>query len=165
LLQIKHIDDEVAVESVDNVTADFDDEVAADAACDVTADFVDEVVADAAYDVAAEFINEVAADAACNVAADFINEVAADAACDVTADFVDEVEYAQSESPKDSGSTKIALEVADLHLAPVSCVMKIVVEVCGDSLLSAVFRKSISKISVALTISATPWMLRNLGKL
>uniref|UniRef100_A0A2N9HNA6 Uncharacterized protein n=1 Tax=Fagus sylvatica TaxID=28930 RepID=A0A2N9HNA6_FAGSY len=77
----------------------------------VTADFVDEVAADAACDVAAEFINEVAADAACNVTADFINEVAADAACDVTADFVDEVEYAQSESPKDSGSTKIALEL------------------------------------------------------
>jgi hypothetical protein len=181
LLQIKHIDDEVAVESVDNVTADFDDEVAADAACNVTADFVDEVAADAACNVTADFINEVAAgaacdvtadfvdevaaDAACNVTADFINEVAADAAYDVTADFVDEVEYAQSESPKDSGSTKIALEVADLHLAPVSCVMRIVVEVCGDSLLSAVFRKSISKISVALTISATPWMLRNLGKL
>jgi hypothetical protein len=149
LLQIKHIDDEVAVESVDNVTADFDDEVAANATCDVTADFVDEV----------------AADAACDVTADFVDEVAADAACNVTADFVDEVEYAQSESPKDSDSTKIALEVADLHLAPVSCVMRIVVEVCGDSLPSAVFRKSISKISVALTISATPWMLRNLGKL
>jgi ABC-type Na+ efflux pump permease subunit len=113
LLQIKHIDDEVAVESVDHVTTDFDDEVAADAACDVTADFVDEV----------------AADAACDVTADFVDEVAADAACDVTADFVDEVEYAQSESPKDSGSTKIALEVADLHLAPVSCVMRIVIEV------------------------------------
>jgi hypothetical protein len=162
LLQIKHIDDEVAVESVDNVTADFDDEVAADAACNVTADFVDEVAANAAEVAAA---CNVAADAACNVTADFINEVAADAACDVTADFVDEVEYAQSESPKDSGATKIALEVADLHLAPVSCVMRIVVEVCGDSLLSTVFRKSISKISVALTISATPWMLRNLGKL
>ena len=53
-----------------------------------------------------------------NVTADFINEVAADAACDVTADFVDEIEYAQSESPKDSDSTKITLEVADLHLAP-----------------------------------------------
>jgi hypothetical protein len=165
LLQIKHIDDEVAVESVDNVTADFDDEVAADAACDVTADFVDEVAADAACDVTADFVDEVAADAACNVTADFIDEVAADAACDVTADFVDEVEYAQSESPKDSDSTKIALEVADLHLAPVSCVMRIVVEVCGDSLLSAVFRKSISKISVALPISATPWMQRSLGKL
>jgi hypothetical protein len=140
LLQIKHIANEVAVDSVDNVTADFDDEVAADAACNVTADFVDEV----------------AADAACNVAVNFVDEVAADAACNVTADFVDEVEYAQSESPKDSDSTKIALEVADLHLAPVSCVMRIVVEVCGDSLLSVVFRKSISKISVALPISATP---------
>jgi hypothetical protein len=158
LLQIKHIADEVAVESVDNVTADFDDEVAADAACDVTADFVD--AADCS-----RFIDEVAADAACDVTADFVDEVAADAACDVTADFVDEVEYAQSESPKDSDSTKIALEVADLHLAPVSCVMRIVVEVCGDSLLSAVFRKSISKISVALPISATPWMQRSLGKL
>uniref|UniRef100_A0A2N9EYX8 Uncharacterized protein n=1 Tax=Fagus sylvatica TaxID=28930 RepID=A0A2N9EYX8_FAGSY len=123
---IKHIADEVAVESVDDVTADFDDEVAADAACNVTADFDDEVVADAV--------------------------------CDVTADFIDEVEYAQSESPKDSDSTKISLEVADLHLAPVSCVMRIVVEVYGDSLLSAVFRKSISKISVALPILVAPWM-------
>ena len=58
--------------------------------------------------------------------------------CDVTADFNDEVEYAQSESPKDSDSTKIALEVVDLHLAPVSCVIRIVVEVCGDSLQSAI---------------------------
>uniref|UniRef100_A0A2N9IJA7 Uncharacterized protein n=1 Tax=Fagus sylvatica TaxID=28930 RepID=A0A2N9IJA7_FAGSY len=71
---IKHIADEVAVEPIDNVTADFDDEVAADAACNVTVDFVDEV----------------AADAACDVTADFVDEVAADAACDVTADFVDE---------------------------------------------------------------------------
>ena len=110
MLQIKHIADEVAVESVDDVTADFDD------------------------------------------------EVVADAACDVTADFIDEVEYAQSESPKDSDSTKISQEVADLHLAPVSCVMRIVVEVCGDSLLSAIFRKSISKISVALPILVAPWM-------
>ena len=100
-----------------------------------------------------------------NVTADFINEVAADAACDVTADFVDEVEYAQSESPKDSDSTKIALEVADLDLAPVSCVMRIVVEVCGDSLLSAIFRKSISKISVALPILAAPWMQRSVSNL
>uniref|UniRef100_A0A2N9JAN5 Uncharacterized protein n=1 Tax=Fagus sylvatica TaxID=28930 RepID=A0A2N9JAN5_FAGSY len=91
--------------------------------------------------VTADFVDEVAADAACDVTADFVDEVAADAACNVTADFVDEVEYAQSESPKDSDSTKIALEVADLHLAPVSCVMRIVVEVCGDSLPSAVFRK------------------------
>uniref|UniRef100_A0A2N9GUL7 Uncharacterized protein n=1 Tax=Fagus sylvatica TaxID=28930 RepID=A0A2N9GUL7_FAGSY len=43
LLQIKHIVDEVAAESVDDVTADFDDEVVADATCDVTADFVYEV--------------------------------------------------------------------------------------------------------------------------
>ena len=73
--------------------------------------------------------------------------------------------YAQSESPKDSDSTKIALEVADLHLAPVSCVMRIVVEVCGDSLLSAIFRKSISKISVALPILAAPWMQRSVSNL
>uniref|UniRef100_A0A2N9F7Y2 Uncharacterized protein n=1 Tax=Fagus sylvatica TaxID=28930 RepID=A0A2N9F7Y2_FAGSY len=39
-----------------------------------------------------------------------IDEVAADDACDITADFEDEVEYAQSESLKDSDSTKIALE-------------------------------------------------------
>uniref|UniRef100_A0A2N9ERL1 Transmembrane protein n=1 Tax=Fagus sylvatica TaxID=28930 RepID=A0A2N9ERL1_FAGSY len=90
--------------------------------------FVDKVAADAARDVIADFVDEVATDAACNVTADFIDEVAADAACDVTADFVDEVEYAQSESPKDSDSTNIALEVADLDLAPVSCVMRIVVE-------------------------------------
>jgi hypothetical protein len=165
LLQIKHLADEVAVESVDNVTADFDDEVAADAACNVTADFVDKVAADAARDVTADLVDKVAADAACNVTADLVDKVAADAACNVTADLVDKVEYAQSESPKDSDSTKIALEVADLHLAPVSCVMRIVVEVCGDSLLSAVFGKSISKISVALPISATPWMQRSLDKL
>uniref|UniRef100_A0A2N9EDA3 Uncharacterized protein n=1 Tax=Fagus sylvatica TaxID=28930 RepID=A0A2N9EDA3_FAGSY len=91
LVMIKHIADEVAVESVDNVAADFDDEVAADAACDVTADFVEEVAADAACDVTADFVDEVAADAACDVTADFVDEVAADAACDVTADFVDEV--------------------------------------------------------------------------
>uniref|UniRef100_A0A2N9F8A0 Uncharacterized protein n=1 Tax=Fagus sylvatica TaxID=28930 RepID=A0A2N9F8A0_FAGSY len=77
---IKHIADEVAVESVDNVTADFDDEVAADAACNVTADFVDEVAADAACDVIADFVDEVAADAACDVTTDFVDEVAADAA-------------------------------------------------------------------------------------
>uniref|UniRef100_A0A2N9E7H4 Uncharacterized protein n=1 Tax=Fagus sylvatica TaxID=28930 RepID=A0A2N9E7H4_FAGSY len=197
LVMIKHLADEVAVESVDNVTADFDDEVAADAACNVTADFVDEVAADAACNVTADLVDKVAADAACNVTADFVDEVAADAACNVTADLVDKVaadaacnvtadfvdevaadaacnvtadlvdkvEYAQSESPKDSDSTKIALEVADLHLAPVSCVMRIVVEVGGDSLLSAVFGKSISKISVALPISATPWMQRSLDKL
>jgi hypothetical protein len=149
LLQIKHITDEVAAESIDDVTADFDDEVAADAACDVTADFIDEV----------------AADVACDVTADFDDEVAADAACDVTTDFDDEVKYAQSEFPKDSDSTKIVLEVADLHLAPMSCVMRIVVEVCGDSLLSAVFRKNIFKILVALPILVTPWMQRNVGKL
>uniref|UniRef100_A0A2N9HC37 Uncharacterized protein n=1 Tax=Fagus sylvatica TaxID=28930 RepID=A0A2N9HC37_FAGSY len=80
LVMIKHIADEVAVESVDNVTADFDDEVAADAACNVTADFVDEVAADAACDVTADFVDEVAADAACDVTADFVDEVAADAA-------------------------------------------------------------------------------------
>jgi hypothetical protein len=156
LLQIKHIANEVAVESVDNDTADFDDEVAAESVDDVTADFDDEVAADAACNVTADFVDEVAADAACDVTADFVDEVAVDAACNVTADFVDEVEHAQSESPKDSDSTKIALGVADLHSVPVSCVMRIVVEVCGDSLLSAVFRKSISKISVAFPISATP---------
>ena len=138
MLQIKHITDGVAAKSVDDITADFDEEVAADAAYDVTA---------------------------CDATAYFIDEVAADAACDVTADFDDEVEYAQSESPKDNDSTKIALEVADLHLAPVSCVMRIFVEVCGDSLLSAVFMKSIFKISVALSILVTPWMQRSVGKL
>ena len=56
LLQIKHIADEVAVESVDNVTADFDDEVAADVACNVTADFVDKVATDAACNVTTDFI-------------------------------------------------------------------------------------------------------------
>ena len=66
LLQIQHIADEVAVESVDNVTTDFDDEVTADAARDVTADFVDEVAADAAWNVTADFVDKVAADAAAN---------------------------------------------------------------------------------------------------
>uniref|UniRef100_A0A2N9FUZ5 Uncharacterized protein n=1 Tax=Fagus sylvatica TaxID=28930 RepID=A0A2N9FUZ5_FAGSY len=91
-----------------------------------------------------QIVDEVAVESVDNVTAGFDDEVAADAACDVIADFVDEVEYAQSESLKDSDSTKIALEVADLHLAPVLCVMRIVVEVCGDSLLSAVFRKNAS---------------------
>ena len=100
--------------------------------------------------------DEVATESVDDVTTDFDDEVAADTVCDVTADFIDEVEYAQSESPKDSDSTKIALEVANLHLAPVSCVMRIVVEVCGDSLLSTVFRKSISKISVALPILVAP---------
>uniref|UniRef100_A0A2N9HF19 Uncharacterized protein n=1 Tax=Fagus sylvatica TaxID=28930 RepID=A0A2N9HF19_FAGSY len=109
--------------------------------------------------------DEVAAESVYVVTADFDNEVAVDVSCDVTADFVDEVEYAQSESPKDSDSTKIVLEVAELHLAPVSCVMRIVVEVCGDSLLSAVLRQSISEIPVALPILAAPWMKRSVGKL
>jgi hypothetical protein len=103
-------------------------------------------------------IDEVTAAYVDDITTDFDDEVAADDACDITADFEDEVEYAQSESLKDSDSTKIALEVIDLHLAPVSCVMRTVVEVCGDSLLSAVFRKSILEILVALPISATPWM-------
>ena len=75
------------------------------------------------------------------------------------------LQYAKSESPKDSDSTKIALEVVDLHLAPVSCVMSTVVEVCGDSLLSAVFGKSILEISVAFPISAASWIQRSVGKL
>uniref|UniRef100_A0A2N9FB81 Uncharacterized protein n=1 Tax=Fagus sylvatica TaxID=28930 RepID=A0A2N9FB81_FAGSY len=93
-------------------------------------------------DMIKHIADEVAAESIDDVTVDFSYEVAADTACDVTADFVDEVEYAQSESPKVSDSIKIALEVADLHLAPVSCVMRIVVEVCEDSLLSAVFRKT-----------------------
>ena len=117
MLQIKRTVDEVTVEFVDDITADFDD------------------------------------------------EVTVDDACDITADFVDEVGYAQSESPKDSDSAKIALEVADLHLAPMSCVMRIVVEVCRDSLLSAFIRKSISEISVALPILTTPWIQGSVGKL
>ena len=101
-------------------------------------------------------VDEVTAESVDDITADFGDEVAADDACDITADFEDEVEYAQSESPKDSDSTKIALEVVDLHLAPVSYVMRTVVEVCRDSLLSAVFRKSILEISVALPISVAP---------
>ena len=110
-------------------------------------------------------VDEVSAESVGDITADFDDEVTADDACDITADFVDEVGYAQSESPKDSDSAKIALEVADLHLAPMSCVMRIVVEVCGDSLLSAVFRKSISEISIALPILAAPWMQRSVGEL
>ena len=53
--------------------------------------------------------------------ADFDDEVVAIAVVDVIADFNDEVEYAQSESPGDSDSIRIALEVADLHLALVTC--------------------------------------------
>ena len=43
LPQIKRIVDEVTVEFVNDITANFDDEVAADDACDITADFEDEV--------------------------------------------------------------------------------------------------------------------------
>jgi hypothetical protein len=75
---MKHIDDEVAVEFTDDVTADFND------------------------------------------------EVATEAIVDIIADFDDEVEYSQGESPEDSDSTKVALEVANLHLAPVICFMKII---------------------------------------
>uniref|UniRef100_A0A2N9GJ99 Uncharacterized protein n=1 Tax=Fagus sylvatica TaxID=28930 RepID=A0A2N9GJ99_FAGSY len=90
------------------------------------------------------------------------DEVVAESVDDVTADFADEVKYAQSESPKDNNSTKIALEMIDLHLAPMSCVMKIVVEVYEDSLLSVVFRKSISEILVVLPILVALWMQRSI---
>ena len=55
--------------------------------------------------------------------------------------------------------------MADLYLELVTCVMRIVVEVYGDSLLSVVFRKSISEISVALPILVAPWMQKSVGKL
>jgi hypothetical protein len=110
-------------------------------------------------------VDEVAAESIDDVTTDFNDEVVVDAACDVTVDFVDKVEHAKSESPKNSDSTKNVLEVADLYLALVTCVMRIVVEVCGDSLLSAVFRKSISEISVVLPILVAPWMQKSVGKL
>uniref|UniRef100_A0A2N9FEI2 Uncharacterized protein n=1 Tax=Fagus sylvatica TaxID=28930 RepID=A0A2N9FEI2_FAGSY len=59
---------------------------------------------------------------------DFDDEVAVDDAYDITVDFKDEVEYAQSESLEDNDFTKIALEVPDLNLAHVTCVMRTVVE-------------------------------------
>uniref|UniRef100_A0A2N9IK73 Uncharacterized protein n=1 Tax=Fagus sylvatica TaxID=28930 RepID=A0A2N9IK73_FAGSY len=108
-------------------------------------------------------VDEVAAESIDDVTTDFNDEVVVDAACDVTVDFVDKVEHAKSESPKNSDSTKNVLEVADLYLALVTCVMRIVVEVCGDSLLSAVFRKSISEISVVLPILVAPWMQKSVG--
>ena len=111
---------------------------------------VDEVTAESVDDITADFDDE--------VTADFDDEVAADDACDITADFEDEVEYAQSESLEDSDSTKIALEVPDLNLTYVTCVMRTVVEVCYDSLVSTFIRKSISKISVALPILTAPWI-------
>ena len=52
-----------------------------------------------------------------------------------------------------------------MYLALVTCVIKIVVEVCRDSLLFVVFRKSISEISVALPILVAPWMQKSVGKL
>uniref|UniRef100_A0A2N9HP40 Uncharacterized protein n=1 Tax=Fagus sylvatica TaxID=28930 RepID=A0A2N9HP40_FAGSY len=55
-------------------------------------------------------VDEVTAESVGDITADFDYEVAADDACDITADFEDEVAYAQSESLKDSDSTKIALE-------------------------------------------------------
>jgi hypothetical protein len=110
-------------------------------------------------------VDEVTAESVGDITADFDYEVAADDACDITADFEDEVAYAQSESLKDSDSTKIALEVPDLNSAYVTCVMRTVIEVCCDGLLSAVFRKSILEISVALPISVAPWMQRSVGKL
>ena len=110
-------------------------------------------------------VDEVTAESVDDITADFDDEVAADDACDITADFEDEVEYAQSESLEDSDSTKIALEVPDLNSAHVTCAMRTVVEVCCDGLLSAVFRKSILEISVALPISVAPWMQRSVGKL
>ena len=61
-------------------------------------------------------------------------------------------------------TTKIALEVPDLNLAHVTCVMRIVVEVCCDSLMSTFIRKSISEISVALPILTAPWIQGNVGK-
>uniref|UniRef100_A0A2N9EDF6 Uncharacterized protein n=1 Tax=Fagus sylvatica TaxID=28930 RepID=A0A2N9EDF6_FAGSY len=106
-------------------------------------------------------VDEVTAESVGDITADFDYEVAADDACDITADFEDEVAYAQSESLKDSDSTKIALEVPDLNSACVTCVMRTVIEVCCDGLLSAVFRKSILEISVALPISVAPWMQRS----
>ena len=103
-------------------------------------------------------VDEVTAKSVGDITANFDDEVAADDACDITADFEDEVEYAQSESLEDSDSTKIALEVPDLNLTYVTCVMRTVVEVCYDSLVSTFIRKSISKISVALPILTAPWI-------
>ena len=51
LLQIKCIVDEVAVESANDVTADFDDEVVEVAVVDVIADFNYEVVIEEVVDV------------------------------------------------------------------------------------------------------------------
>ncbi len=69
-------------------------------------------------------MDEVIAESVDDITADFDDEVAADAIVDIIADFDDEVEYSRGESPEDSDSTKVALEVADLHLAPVICFMK-----------------------------------------
>jgi hypothetical protein len=68
--------------------------------------------------------DEVTAESTDDVTVDFNDKVAAEAIVDITADFDDEVEYSQGESPEDSDSTKMALEVTDLHLAPVICFMK-----------------------------------------
>uniref|UniRef100_A0A2N9IBX8 Uncharacterized protein n=1 Tax=Fagus sylvatica TaxID=28930 RepID=A0A2N9IBX8_FAGSY len=72
----------------------------------------------------ADFDDGVVAEAVVNVIANFNYEVVAEAIVDIIADFDDEVEYSQGESPEDSDSAKVALEVADLHLAPVICFMK-----------------------------------------
>ena len=70
--------------------------------------------------------DEVAAESTDDVTVDFNDEVTVEAIIDIIADFDDEVEYSQGESSEDSDSTKVALEVADLHLAPVICFMKII---------------------------------------
>uniref|UniRef100_A0A2N9EWH3 Uncharacterized protein n=1 Tax=Fagus sylvatica TaxID=28930 RepID=A0A2N9EWH3_FAGSY len=87
-------------------------------------------------------VDEVTAESVDDITADFDDEVAADDACDITADFEDEVEYAQSESLKDSDSTKIALEVPDLNSAYVTCVMRTVIEVCCDKSVSSLMEET-----------------------
>jgi hypothetical protein len=59
----------------------------------------------------------------------------------------------------------IALEVPDLNLAYVTCVMRTIVEVCDDSLMPAVFIKSISEISVAFPIFGSPFDARECWKI
>uniref|UniRef100_A0A2N9E9D7 Uncharacterized protein n=1 Tax=Fagus sylvatica TaxID=28930 RepID=A0A2N9E9D7_FAGSY len=92
---------------------------------------VDEVAVESTDDVTVDFDDEVVVEAVVDVIADFNYEAVIEAVVNVTTDFNDEVEYAQSESPGDSDSIRIALEVADLHLALVTYV--VVVEVTVDT--------------------------------
>ena len=65
--------------------------------------------------------DEVAVESTNDVTVDSYDKAAGEVIVDIMAGFDDKVEYSQSESLEESDSTKIVLEVANLHLAPVIC--------------------------------------------